>query len=802
MKNLKVEIPIILITIIILAMLALSGKQVYQSLSDIVSSMLAETRPDHKLMLAKDISADLNDMENAVKLYSLSENRTYLRTYSDLNASLSTKLIELQNYAVSDSANLQSVDSLVVLANQKMAVWKNILNLYLQKQDEHEAFSQYSEKLDTIMVVQDTVFFPEEEKVGFFKRVFGKKQEPPEPVIVDRTEEKKSMQEEIAKLENEISQRNKEISAREAAYMRKNQEINEDIFQLISKLEQTEQEDLVRKTEEADLLANETFERLAWFALAVILLLIMVLFLFFRDLRKSRKYQKVLRQAKTEAEDLAKAKEVFAATVSHEMRTPVSAIYGLSEQLLQQKHDAKTQRDLDIIHKSTRHLIDLVNDTFDFTRIENKRLELQLSDFRLSDVVEELSIYHRNLAKEKGIAFELSKSFMDDLVIFSDEGRLRQILNNLITNAIKFTDEGAVKLNIHTKSIAENLLLQFEISDTGIGIPDDQKDQVFKDFVQLDSPNNKKAGGTGLGLFIVKKLVDLLQGDIKLESKLGIGTTFFVTIPTKPGNPSKLQTSFQSFEAPEVLKGKRILIVDDEEFNLHLLRNILTKWKIKFDQAENGRLALDLAEKTTYPLILMDIRMPVMNGIEATKKLRETGTESKIIALSANTNQKEVNVYLESGFDNFLLKPFNEASLYNVIKQTLKGEEIRQEEIVGESGESMDADLSDLIKMANGDPAFVREMIEIFEKSSEKSLQSIEENIRNKNWQAVADLAHKLAAPAKHLNAHGVYSKLKQLQNHAESEVDAALLEKQFKQVKNEILKLIKRLRQLLKANL
>jgi len=794
MKKFKIEIPIILITLIILTMLALSGKQVYQSLSEIVSSMLTETRPDQKLMMTKDISADLNDLENAVKLYSLSENRGYLKSYSDLMTSLSSKLTELQNYAISDTSNLHSVDSLVILANQKMAVWKNILNLYLQKQDEHEAFSQYSEKLDTIMVVQDTLFFPEEEKVGFFKRVFGKKQEPPEPIIVDRTEEKKSMQEEIAKLENEIAERSKQISSREAAYMRKNQEITTDILVYISKLEQAEQTELVRKTEEADWLANETFERLAWFALAVFLLLFMALFLVFRDMRKSRKYQKVLSKAKTEAENLAKAKEVFTATVSHEMRTPVSAIYGLSEQLLQQKHDTKTQRDLEIIHKSTKHLIDLVNDTFDFSRIENKRLELQLTNFRLSDVIDELTIHHQKMASGKGIKFVVNRNFNQNLVLYSDETRIRQIVNNLITNAIKFTDQGSVTLSVTLKGNQKNETLQFEITDTGIGIPKEQQDLVFKDFVQLDSDINKKASGTGLGLYIVKKLIELLQGEIKIESKTGVGTTFYVTIPVLKGNASKIQTTFQSYQAPEALKGTRVLIVDDEEFNLHLLRNILTKWKITFDEAVNGQEALDLAKKTLYQLILMDIRMPVLNGTEATKKLKESGNKAKIIALSANTNKQEMNSYLKTGFDNYLVKPFNEASLHSVITNTLKGVEFVPEDINKNSGDQIDADLDDLIKMANGDRNFVREMIEIFEKSSEKSMLAIEEGIKDKNWQLVADLAHKLAAPTKHLNANNVYSTLKQLQNLAENEPDVIIIQNKYSQLKQEIGKLIENL--------
>ncbi len=801
MRKFKIEIPIVLITTVILAMLGLSGKQVYESLSEIVDSMLAEARPDHKLMLAKDISSDLNALENTVKLYSLSENKIYLKNYSELNNSLASKLNEFENFSVTDSSNIHSLDSLVILANQKMAVWKNMLNLSLLKRDEHEAFSQYSEKLDTIMVVQDTLYLPEEEKVGFFKRVFAKKKEAPPPLIIDRTDEKQSMQQEIAKLENEIAERNKQVSTREAAYLRKSQEISVSLSRIISELETLEQSSLIKKTENADRLARETFERLAWFALTVFLLMILVLFLFFRDLRKSRAYQKVLRNAKLEAENLARTKEIFAATVSHEMRTPVSAIYGLSEQLLQQPQNYKTQRDLEIIHKSTRHLIDLVNDTFDFTRIENQRLQLRGNDFILKNLINEVEWQHRKNANEKGIQFIADKQFNEELTLFSDESRIRQILNNLLTNAIKFTDRGSVKLEISSESDGEFEILNFVIEDTGVGIRKENQDLIYQDFVQLDTDINKKAGGTGLGLYIVKKLVELLNGQITLESEPGVGTTFKVTLPVRKGDPAKIRKKFISHPAPESLKGKKILIVDDEEFNLHLLRNILNKWQIDFDEAENGQQAVELASRFSYALILMDIRMPVMNGMEATQKLKNAGNAAKIIGLSANTNQEEMKNYLEKGFDSYLIKPFEEAALYRAIKESLENNP-DQIEIKNVVKPEFNIDLSDLEKMANGDPAFVKEMIEIFLKSSERTLEAMKENLANENLQQLADLAHKLAAPAKHLNATSVYKTLKQLQNLAESESQVSVIQTKFEQLKPELRALNENLQKLLDTKL
>lgn len=785
MRKVKIEIPIILLTIVMLALMALSGNLVYKSLSEIVNSMLAESHPDNKLLLVKDANSDLNEMENVVKLYALSEKKSYLNDYYEINNSLESKLTDIKNTAIADSLSRPLLDSMITLSQQKMVIWKNILNLHLSKKNEHESFNQYFETLDTVMVLQDTIRFEEPEKRGFFKRVFGKQPEPPKPVIVDRTVEKQILRQEMQDLEAEIRQRNQEMSTMETAYLQKNLQVNEALSAVIARLELKEQESLLLKSQEADSLATETYERLVQFAGSLILLMILVLFLFFRDLRKSRAYQKALREAKTQAENLARTKELFVATVSHEMRTPVNAIHGLSEQLLQQKHDAKTERDLQVIFESTQHLTELVNDTFDFTRIENQRLQLNPIDFSLSELLDKLEFYNRKSTAAKNIRFELEKNFDESLVLFGDEGRLKQILNNLLTNAIKFTDAGLVKLKADAKAQEENILLSFEISDTGIGIAEESQKLIFNDFVQLDTDINKKSGGTGLGLYIVKKLVELLNGEITLKSQLGLGTVINVNLPFTIGDRKKLQKNIESYPAPSGLKNKKVLLVDDDEFNRHLLKNIFNKWKIDFDEAENGKQAVELSERNVYTLILMDIRMPVMNGTEAAQKIKASGNAAKIIALSANTGNETLNS-TEHGFDSAMEKPFTEAALYHSIQKVL-GQESEVEKPLPKKTEGIKPDLSELERMGNGDSKFLQEMITLFISSSENSLQAMQENLAGKNFQAIADLAHKLAAPVKYMNVLHLYNKVKSLQNTAENNPDVGLLENMIAELKLEI---------------
>nr|WP_321484696.1 ATP-binding protein [uncultured Draconibacterium sp.] len=794
MKRVKIEIPVILLTIVIVSLLGFSGNFVYKSLSEIVNSMLSESQPDNTLILVKDVALDLNETENMVRLYSLSNDNNYLENYRNVNQSLETKFEELRSIYNVDSTRQMLVDSVLILAQQKMVVWEKILNLHFSRGNEHEAFNQYVETLDTVLTVQDTIHFKEPEKRGFFKSIFEKKQEPPKPIIVDRTVEKQRLQQEIAALEEELKQRNQRMSSAEAVYMRKNFEISENLADIITALERQEKESFLRQSQEAELLANETYKRLLYFALSVFLLLILVLILFFRDLRKSRSYQKVLKKAKTHAENLARTKELFVATVSHEMRTPVNAIYGLSEQLLQKQHDEKTQEDLKVIFDSTKHLTELVNDTFDFSRLEKQNIQLAPVHFSLKDLLRKIELYNKPSAEAKNISFRIENTQENDLVLFGDEGRLKQILNNLITNALKFTDEGEVKLAVTDKEQNKQIQLNFEISDTGIGIPKESQDKIFDDFVQLDTDINKKAGGTGLGLYIVKKLVDLLGGKISVESEVNKGTRFLVSIPLQKGDSEKLQQIFKSYDTPEALKGKAVLLVDDEAFNRHLLKSIFTKWKVDFDEAEDGQEAVALAAQNNYVLILMDIRMPIMNGTEAARTIKQTGHKARIVALSANSDavQKDNNV-----FDSSLKKPFDEAALYNTICNTA-AEKPTKENPNQEKSFIYHPDLSELKRMGNGDPEFLKEMIDLFFKTSATSMQSIDENLDSKNYDVIAELAHKLASPVKYMNVTGIYNTVKELEQLTKEGSEPTIIEEKVAQLHTEIEALNKELEILL----
>lgn len=815
-KNI-IGIPIVLISIAIMVFIALSGNLVYKSISEILDSWDDEMNPDRKMVMIKGLIADIDNLENSVKLYSFSGNKIYFNDYQSVKIRLEEELSILKKYPVIDTVDRKIIDSLIVLSDERIKLWNQIIGLYLSKTDEHIVFEEYSKRMNTMLVETDTIHFPKSEKLqsnnetisvseeknqedisaektfvqddkkrkgGFFRRLFSKKEEIKEEVgevkikeaekirqpdthqtvIVDRSSEKEALQKEIKKLETEIILKNKMISEKSAFLMQENLKIKETIAELTLKLEDREIQNEHKKSEEANLLATQTYQRLIYFAITVFLFLILVLIIIFRDLRRSRRHQAALQKAKENAEQLAQAKKIFTATVSHEMRTPVNVIHGLSEQLLQQKFNKIDRKNIEVIYQSSEQLNNLVNSTFDLTRIENQHIYLQPVNFSLDNLLERIEIYNKQIAADKGIDLLIDKESTPGLILFEDEKRLEQVINNLINNALKFTNEGFVCLKTSKKTIENKEWLIFKISDTGIGISEDDINSIFNDFVQLETDENKQAGGTGLGLYIAKKITELLGGSISAKSKIGEGSIFKVKIPFREGNQGEIKTSIESYPCPKALKEGKVLVVDDEEFNRYLLKTILEKWDVTFDEASDGNQAIKLSKRNDYLLIMMDIRMPGINGIETAKTINETGSKTKIIALSANNSNFENSTY----FDAFLEKPFNEAGLFSVIEKTLQ--DAPANIFAKKSSDNcLIPKLQDLMLMANGDKVFLKEMIEIFINSSQCDIGLMQQNIQEKNYQAIADIAHKMASPLKHMNIMEVYKTIKCIEKAAES---------------------------------
>lgn len=383
---------------------------------------------------------------------------------------------------------------------------------------------------------------------------------------------------------------------------------------------------------------------------------------------KRKQVERQLKIAVEREKQASNVKSEFLATISHEIRSPLNVITSLSHILLGEDYLPHQKENLEVLKIASNNLLLLINDVLDFSKIESGMLELKKYSFDLHSFLKDLRKSSLPLAEEKNLSFHLNISSELPRVVNSDSLRIKQIIVNLISNAIKFTENGSITLNALLRETKENgYLIRFEVIDTGIGIPADKLQRVFDQFYQLKS--NKSRNGTGLGLTITKHLLGILSSKIEVESEVGLGTKFYFELFLEKGDTDDIE-EVSSFE-PYVFENFSILVADDMAFNRLVIEKILKKWNLKIDFAENGKEAFEKACAKDYDLILMDVHMPVLNGIESSKKIKAVKSEACVIALTASSDDKTKQSVFEAGMDDFVTKPIIPNELYKIIKNQL-----------------------------------------------------------------------------------------------------------------------------------
>lgn len=429
-----------------------------------------------------------------------------------------------------------------------------------------------------------------------------------------------------------------------------------------------------------DLAQNEA--RFTWLFVFVAVMLLVGSFLYQLQYRMHnlKQLNSELEAETDKAERAAKAKSSFLAAMSHELRTPMNGVLGISQLIAEETKEPATKEHIKVILDSGQHLMTILNDILDFSKVEENKLELEEAPFHLEQVLTPVCSAIQPLIDEKSIELIVENDVPNNTEFTGDCARLRQILFNLAGNAVKFTNEGHVL--IRTELNGEDKQLLIIVSDTGIGIAPDKQGRVFNSFEQADSSTTRRFGGTGLGLAIVKKLTELMGGSITLKSVEGVGTQFIVTLPI-PWNESEKPSPQHTPVQTRSTQNLRILLAEDNRVNALVAKGFCEKLGHAVDVAENGLVAVEKARDNDYDLILMDNHMPEMNGVEATRFIREKlGVKTLLFAYTADVFREAHDHFIAAGADHVLTKPLQRESFADALKQFSARLKVKQTEEV------------------------------------------------------------------------------------------------------------------------
>ena len=517
------------------------------------------------------------------------------------------------------------------------------------------------------------------------------------------------------------------------------------------------------------------------------------------DISDRKSVMEELIRARTQAEESSKAKEYFLANISHELRTPLNGIIGMAR-LLQKTALNSTQREYtEVLGQTAGNLMVIINDILDFAKIESGTLALEAIPFdpsRVADTAVQLQMFK---AEEKDLTLRHLHEGPALPKVMGDPYRLNQILLNLLNNGIKYTNHGEVVLS--HRIVEENddeVRIQFTVSDTGIGIPYEMQSEIFESFAQVTG-SSRVQGGIGLGLTISKSLVEKLGGRIWVESKPDVGSSFHFTIPYEKAKQETLVPSGDPLE-PLDTGSVKILLVEDNKVNLFITEAMLHDWGFKVDVAMNGLEAVELCRVNDYNLVLMDIQMPEMNGLEATKTIRRIPDRKKssvpIIAITANTSRTAHKQFLTEGMNDWVVKPFKEEALYRKIAQHISGKSLSPETMKRRKFPQRKSpvvvqdklyDLSGLRRDDPSNPAFLRKMLTIFIETIPGIVDTMQLHFEKGEMEAVSTLAHKIKPTLDGAGIHVLKEVIRNIEGYRDKRRNSDQLKSDLDQLKQVI---------------
>ena len=808
-KDQHIRIKVIAGYLVLLIAIVSSGLIGHSSYKRLMNSVSQLSKPDAEISRMNHLLTDLSEAENHIRVYSLTKKNQYLRLFGDKVESIKNELDSLRSSNIKNTHSIQMIDSMIYLIDvrsKKLNAFARIkkakegINYTEQALKELSDASKYSRAefessitkrtiVDTIKKIKKKIDQPK----SFLGIRFGKKKESTYEVV-DRVIERQEVGVDSSFIlkqdslfnsfkEELESSRRKEQKARERLMLEELKLVDENSFilqkirKLLTELEQQQIRDITQKVSQTEQIAKDSIILIT--IVIIVGFIFGVLFILFTllDLSKSDYLKKQLILAKGKAEELAKVKEEFLASMSHEIRTPLNALIGFSRQLEKTEMNTEQTKYVEVIGNSSNHLLGLVNDILDFAKIEAGKLVIEKQSFEPKKLIQE--VYHllSDSANKKNIEFSWTYEGEDQYLFESDAFRLKQILLNLGSNAIKFTEEGSVSIKAVMESNDDRYKFKVSLIDTGIGISSDKLEHVFEDFSQAESFSARKYGGTGLGLSISRRLARMLGGDLSVSSELNIGSQFCLDLPIVKGAVISEESVLKKMSTvPEALKQKRILVAEDDEYSSLLMQTIFKAWNLNASFVDNGLKAFECVKNTKYDILLTDIHMPEMGGVELCKYIRTNlKSELPIIALTANVRQVDLDTYIKEGMSAYLLKPFEEDALLEILCEQLKLElEVSPQEEVKPIFETSHLlfDLSEIEKFTGGDKALMNKVLTSFVRIAKESLQLLKDASKEENHAQLGEIAHRMLSSYRQLGIASASEILIELEKKIHQEPD------------------------------
>jgi len=516
------------------------------------------------------------------------------------------------------------------------------------------------------------------------------------------------------------------------------------------------------------------------------------------QLARRRRMEADLIEAREQAEQFARSKDNFLANMSHEIRTPMNAVLGMAGQLAKTKLDDKQRFYLDTIHSASENLLVILNDILDLTKIRAGKLALEKIGFQPAQVIGRALQVMMHKAEEKGLLLRVA--FCDaglSPVLIGDPYRLNQILLNLLSNAIKFTSNGGVEILCRVQAdgaVAQTIVI--EVTDTGVGMDESFIQNLFEKFTQEYDSVTRKYGGTGLGMSICKELIELMGGEIQVTSKKGVGTTVSLIIELEKGEERDLSLGDSLPVDTGSLQGKKVLVVDDNEMNRLVATTILGNYGTILLEAANGQEAVDLLRNAPVDIILMDIQMPVMSGLEASQVIRrEISPDVPIIALTANAIRGENKKCLAAGMNDYLAKPFEEGPFIKMISEWVSRRSVQTDvettgSVVDDAGNPAQApgrvalyDLRRLEAIGQGNADFVGKMIRLFIDQMPVAVHELQAAAAGRQFHTVHEKAHLIKPILHNLSIDSLQEDIKELERLALSGAGAERIDQLVKKI-------------------